>query len=168
MTRASVVVVLLSPLACVTVGRQLYPGEPRPANEIAVVSEDPDSEPQIVRIDGSRVFGSEWEILPGNHELVVEATETAGADLPGTGQSQRMWFEARCKIAFRAVAGRTYVARSAGGYSGGPGFYSGNTSVWLADASKDGSTVGEPECELSVLEALRAKRRTPGDYRDDE
>jgi hypothetical protein len=143
------IVTALATLGCAA-GRQLYPGATLPPDRVALVAES--SEVSVERIDGKRVRGSEWEILPGDHRLAVETLASANVNVPEFGQSGRIVVRARCEIEFRADAGRRYAPMRSGGLRGTePESAEGDLRIWLEDERGGRAAEKAQRCEPSVL-----------------
>jgi hypothetical protein len=130
--------------------RQLYPGAALPRDSVAVVVEP--SEISIERIDGKRVRGGEWEILPGDHAIAIETIAAANVNMSELGQSSRIAVKTRCEIGFRADAGHRYVPMRSGGLRGTEQESAeGDLRIWLEDESGQRAAEQKLRCEPSVL-----------------
>ncbi len=141
-------------LACAAPQRQLYPGEPQSLDRIAIISADLEQKTRIVRIDDAEVRGSTWDVLPGTHRVIIEARRRAPFEMPGYVENQYMWFKAVCDTTFVAEAGRQYVARSEGEFTGHSvryqATYTGSLTAWLEDSAYPGARLGDVRCEVSA------------------
>ena len=154
------IVTALATLGCAA-GRQLYPGATLPPDRVALVAES--SEVSVERIDGKRVRGSEWEILPGDHKMAVATIAAGNVNLPEFQQPGRITVRVRCEIEFRADAGRRYMATRSGGLRGiEPESAEGDLRIWLEDERGGRAAEKAQRCEPSVLgitHPLRPRRR---------
>lgn len=86
-------------LACST-PKQNYPGPPRPAEEIAVLTET--SNASVIEIDGESVSGNSWALLPGPHQVLMHVRTQTGAP----NMNWTIW--SYCQARFDAKAGERY------------------------------------------------------------
>lgn len=157
--RLTIVAALVS-LSC-TAERQIYPGSPLPPDRVAFLAES--SEVSVERIDGERVRGGEWEMLPGAHAITVETLAAANVALPEYRESRRIVVNARCEIEFSADAGRRYVPMRAGGLRGTAlESAEGDLRIWLEDESGTRVLEKARRCEPSVLGITHPLPSRPG------
>jgi len=107
-------------LACTTPTR-LYTGPERPVSEIAQLRESYKGRAQVYAIDQEIVFGSEWHIAPGPHEIWVKSTIRA---MGGTYLALSNY----CLLSLEAAAGSVYEVE-AGAYGGPSALSSGQLQI---------------------------------------
>lgn len=97
-------VLVAGQIGCSTAPKQMYDGEPRPLNEIAMIHEGKRGSFQVLEVDG-RSTGIGWPaglyVLPGMHRITVLYTS------PGYGYVTT-W---KKELDLKAEAGHTYFPR---------------------------------------------------------
>lgn len=100
-TAPTLLVALL--LGCARGPVALYDGPERPPEEVAQLSAS--TKARVHAIDGERVLGGPWMLLPGRHDVWLK--------VPLQAQETNMHYQIRafCRVALEAVAGESYTAR---------------------------------------------------------
>jgi hypothetical protein len=80
---------------------QVYPGPERPGSEVAVL--ETMSNARVVGIDGVKVSGRAFTLLPGQHEMWLYIAQPQGLG------SHTVW--SHCRVVFEAEAGQRYQSR---------------------------------------------------------
>lgn len=82
---------------------QSYPGAERPRSEVAFLQATANA--RVVGIDGARVSGRSFTLLPGEHEVWIDIAEPHGH----ASSSWLIW--SHCRVSFDAEAGASYQSR---------------------------------------------------------
>ncbi len=96
-------------LSCASPPVRLYSGPERLPFEIAQLREASDGRARILAVGGTRVFGSEFHLSPGRHEVWVKAT------IRSYGGGVVEWSR-YCLFAISLEAGSTYEAETGAFY----------------------------------------------------
>jgi hypothetical protein len=88
--------------ACTGTPEKTYPGPERPLREVAVLQETSDA--QVLEIDGGRVSGYSFALLPGTHDLLLRVRIYTQAP----NMNWTIW--SYCRVRLDAAAGERYQA----------------------------------------------------------
>jgi hypothetical protein len=99
---AAPIVLSLILLGYTTTPQQAYQGAERPRDEVAVLSDS--TEAAVWAIDGARVSGDSWAILPGTHEVILRINFYPQV-------SNVHWnLRTYCRVTLEATAGSEYLS----------------------------------------------------------
>ncbi len=130
----------LTAIACATGPRRMYDGDPRSPEEVAVVRENTQNYKtryRVETIDGKRAAGDDWELLPGEHTIVMTIFTTQS--VPGG----RYTLQVGCAGIFGVEAGGSYVVDA--NYEWSQARSQGQFDASIVEASSGGH-VGRIDC----------------------
>ncbi len=89
--------------ACASGPVQLYPGQPRERDQVALLQLEKPTGASVFAVDGQRVSASSWYLSPGQHMIWVRAR--------ASGRQFRLRFKVvgYCLMRFEAEPGGTYT-----------------------------------------------------------